>query len=127
MYSKNYAANLLAYMTKFHYFQKKNPNDALNKFKLKFINKLVSDSNEFLTNKYRPLDDFLQFEEDDIPQNGDVVFILSQYLQCFEKFRSDNVAMRNGTWCWSLDPEPGEITEGGKIFIRTVKPKRLKD
>ncbi len=106
---------------------KKNPNDALNKFKLKFINKLVSDSNEFLTNKYRPLEDFLQFEEDDVPQNGDVVFILSQYLQCFEKFRSDNVAMRSGTWFWSLDPQPGEITTDGKVYIRTIKPKRLKD
>jgi len=31
---------------------KKNPNDAVNKFKLKFINKLLDQSNEFLSNKY---------------------------------------------------------------------------
>ena len=70
---------------------KKNPNDVLNKFKLKFINKLLNQSNSFLTNEYKPFDDFELFDEDDMPQNSDIVFILSQYLQCFEKLRADNV------------------------------------
>jgi hypothetical protein len=37
---------------------KKNPNDAINKFKLKFLNKLINDSNEFLSEKYKPFDEF---------------------------------------------------------------------
>ena len=44
---------------------KKSPNDAVNKFKLKFVNKLINDSNEFLSHKYRPFDDFEMFDEDD--------------------------------------------------------------
>ncbi|CAA6803107.1 MAG: Unknown protein [uncultured Sulfurovum sp.] len=97
---------------------KKSPNDAVNKFKLKFINKLILESNKYLSSKYKPFDDFDSFEEDDIPKNGDVVFILSQYIQCFEKFRSDNVSQRHGYWYWDTDDE---------LKIQTVKPKRLKD
>ncbi|MDH5547013.1 MAG: hypothetical protein OEZ43_15585 [Gammaproteobacteria bacterium] len=107
---------------------KKNPNDAVNKFKLKFINKLVQDSNNFLTNKYRPFDDFDLFDEDDVPQTSDVVFILSQYLQCFEKLRSDNVVNSYGTWYWRVKGESDDdVDEDGMIEIRTVKPKKLKD
>jgi len=96
---------------------KKNPNDAVNKFKLNFLNKLLNDANKFLTDKYKPFDDFDIFEEDDIPQNSDIVFILSQYLQCFEKLRSDNVVTERGNWYWDINDSK----------IATVKPKRLKD
>jgi hypothetical protein len=107
---------------------KKKPNDAVNKFKLKFVNKLIGDSNDFLSGKYRPFEDFIFFDEDEIPQNSDVVFILSQYLQCFEKLRADNVVIRHGSWCWSVDgTEDDDVDENGKVFIRTIKPKRLKD
>lgn len=108
---------------------KKNPNDAVNKFKLKFINKLIADSNDFLTDKYRPFDDFDSFDEDDIPKNGDVVLILSQYLQCFEKLRADNVVIRNaGIWYWRVKGnEEDVVDEYGMVFIRTIKPKNLRD
>jgi len=107
---------------------KKNPNDAVNKFKLKLINILIDDSNVFLSDKYRPFTDFERFDEDDIPQNSDVVFILSQYLQCFEKLRSDNVVIRNGIWYWNVDGDKNDkVDENGKVLIRTIKPKKLKD
>lgn len=96
---------------------KKSPNDAVNKFKLKFLNKLIDDSNKFLSNKYKPFDDFNIFDEDDIPQNSDVVFILSQYIQCFEKLRSDNVIQILSSWYWNTDDE---------IKIKTVRPQKLK-
>lgn len=97
---------------------KKRPNDAVNKFKLKFLNTLISDSNEFLSDKYKPFDDFNIFNEDDIPQNSDVVFILSQYIQCFEKFRADNVIQFHGAWYWDTNDE---------TKIKTVRPQKLKD
>lgn len=97
---------------------KKSPNDAVNKFKLKFLNTLISASNEFLSEKYKPFDDFNIFNEDDIPQNSDVVFILSQYIQCFEKFRADNVIQSNSFWYWDTNDE---------TKIRTVRPQKLKD
>ena len=107
---------------------KKNPNDAVNKFKLKFVNKLIGESNEFLSDKYRPFDDFDCFDEDEIPQNSDVVFILSQYLQCFEKLRSDNVVFEYGTWYWRVEGDKeNDVDEDGMVKIRTVKPKKLKD
>jgi len=107
---------------------KTSPNDAVNKFKLNFVNKLLVQSNEYLADKYRPFDDFEVFDEDDIPQNSDVVFILSQYLQCFEKLRSDNVIIRHGSWFWRVEGgENDKIDDDGMILIRTVKPKKLKD
>lgn len=107
---------------------KKNPNDAVNKFKLKFINKLIKQSNEFLSEKYRPFDNLDCFDEDDIPHTSDVVFILSQYLQCLEKRRSDNVILEHGSWFWKVKGDKNDNVDGdGMIKIRTVKPKKLKD
>ena len=76
---------------------KKNPNDAVNKFKLKFLNKLIDDSNQFITDKYKPYDDFNIIDEDDMQQTSYVVFILSQYLQCFETLRVNIVIIKNGS------------------------------
>ncbi len=107
---------------------KKNPNDAVNKFKLKFLNKLLEQSNEFLSKQYKPFDDFACFVEDDVPQTSDAVFILSQYLQCFEKLRSDNVVLEYGSWYWMVKGDKGDnVDDNGMIKIRTVKPKKLKD
>ena len=48
---------------------KKSPDGAINKFKLKFINQLIEDSNSFLGDRYKPFVDFERFQEDDIPFN----------------------------------------------------------
>jgi len=122
------SGQLLSVYDEISLLSKKNPNDAVNKFKLKFVNKLIGDSNDFLSEKYRPFEDFVSFDEDDVPQNSDVVFILSQYLQCFEKLRADNVVIRAGYWHWSVYGSEGDdVNEDGKVFIRTIKPKKLKD
>ena len=57
---------LLSIYEEISLLSKKNPNDAVNKFKLRFINNLLLKSNEFLDENYRPFDDFEQFDEDDI-------------------------------------------------------------
>src|SRR5579863_4297153 len=75
---------------------KRSPNDAVNKFKLKFINTLLAQGNKFMEKGYKPFDDFTQFDVDEVPHNSDVVFILSQYIQCFEKWKADNVVLRRG-------------------------------
>jgi len=107
---------------------KKSPNDAVNKFKLKFINRQLSESNTLLGPRYRPFDDFEVFDEDEVPQNSDVVFILSQYLQCMEKLRGDYVVVRNGTWYWKVEVgEEDQVDEQGFTLIRSTKPKYLKD
>lgn len=107
---------------------KKSPNDAVNKFKLKFINHQLSESNALLAERYRPFDDFDIFSEDEIPQNSDVVFILSQYLQCMEKLRGDNVVVRNGYWYWHVEGVgTDKVDDDGYTLIRTTKPKHLRD
>lgn len=122
------SGQLLSIYEEISLLSKKNPNDAVNKFKLKFINKLLLQSNDYLTDKYRPFDEFESFDEDDIPQNSDVVFILSQYLQCFEKLRSDNVVIKHGNWYWRVGGgENDKVDDDGMVLIRTVKPKKLKD
>ena len=122
------SGQLLSTYEEISLLSKKNPNDAVNKFKLKFINRLITDSNIYLDEKYRPFDDFDSFEEDDIPHNSDIVFILSQYIQCFEKLRSDNVVQLNGFWYWKVQGDEGDnLDDDGMVKIKTVKPKRLKD
>lgn len=97
---------------------KKNPNDALNKFKLKFINQLLIIANDFLIGDYKPLEGFDKFEEDDLPTNSDVTVILEQYLNCFEKLRSDNIFQeRTRVWYWMVDGKASQI--------RTITPKKL--
>lgn len=85
---------------------KKKPTDSLNKFKLKFINSILSRANEILEDKYKPFpDDFTLFNEDDMPNNSDVVFILSHYLTALEKLRCDNVIQKSSyprNWFWMI-------------------------
>jgi len=88
---------------------KKSPDGAMNKFKLKFINQLIEESNQFLEEKYKPFDDFKKFEEDDIPFNSDVVLIVSQYIQCLEKFKYDNIKQKSGSWYWNLSDSQEEV------------------
>lgn len=106
---------------------KKSPNDAVSKFKLGFVNKLLKAANEFLGDEYRPFDEFSVFDPDDLPQNSDVVFILGQYLQCFEKVRADNVRRFSEGWRWALYlPDDPNASEKGWVYIPTVQPKRLR-
>lgn len=98
---------------------KKSQNDALNKFKLKFVNKILTDSNELLGENYKPFADFDFFDENDMPTNSDAAMMLTQYLSCFEKIRADNVKQDFGSWYWVID--------GEKSSIKTVMPKKIKE
>ena len=69
---------------------KKSPNDGVNKFKLRLVNKLLEAANSLLDNKDKPFDDFFVFEEDTLPSNSDVAFILAQYLNCMENLSSED-------------------------------------
>jgi len=98
---------------------KKKPTDALNKFKLKFINSILVRANEILGAKYKPFpDEFDLFNEDDMPNNGDVVFILSHYLTSLEKLRCDNIKRSDDDydWHWVVNGKiTGKLTEPPSI------------
>ena len=91
----------------------------MNKFKLKFINSVLSFANELLVEKYRPFADFEGFGEDDLPSNNDVVFVFSQYRNSFEKLRIDNVIEVFADWHWVIDKKTSDI--------RTKAPKKTLD
>lgn len=98
---------------------KKSPNSAINKFKLKLVNKLLSTANELLVDKYKPFDDFEVFEEVEMPSNSDVAMIVSQYIECLEKLKLDNVTMLSGTWYWLIEGKASKM-------ITTRPPETLK-
>jgi len=96
---------------------KKSPNDAVNAFKIRLVNTTLELCNELFGAKYKPFAEFVTFQTDELPSNSDVTFIVSQYIECAEKFRADNILMEHGLWYWQLD--------GMKEKIRTSPPKKL--
>lgn len=97
---------------------RKKPSDSINKFKLKFINSIISRANQILGEKYKPFPgDFELFNEDDMPNNGDVVFVLSHYLTSLEKLRCDNIEFNNYNWYWVM----GGKVSGRKTDAPTIK------
>lgn len=94
---------------------RKSPNDPLNEFKLSAINSILNEANKLLIER-PPLKDFLQFSDDKLPTNSDVVFILGLYRKSLEKIRSENISINydGSTWYWDLD--------GGGTGQRTNPP-----
>lgn len=96
---------------------KKSPNDAVNVFKLRFVNATLENCNKLMGNIYKPFSDFDTFAPDELPSNSDVSFIVSQYIECVEKMRSDNIYSDVGKWYWNVDDFGDRI--------QTAEPKKL--
>lgn len=73
---------------------KKSYTDALNNFKLKLVNQVLKRTNKLLGKEYKPFDDFEEFNEDDLPTNSDVTLVLSQYINCMESLREENISSK---------------------------------
>jgi len=108
LFSKIYA-QLEALHNEISLLSKKSPNDAVNKFKLKLINSVLSTTNEILGQKNKPFENFSVFDEDDLSNNGDVNMILSQYLSCMEELRVLNIQRYASYWYWKIDGRRSEI------------------
>jgi hypothetical protein len=103
---------LHSFLSEISELSKKKPSDALNKFKLKFINVTVAKLNGLLAD-YKPFEDFDQFEADLLPNNSDVVVILSQYAAASHRFRIDNSDTDDaGDWCWVVRGKVTDIPAG---------------
>jgi len=89
---------------------KKKPDDPVNKFKLKFINDMLSIANELLGDSLKPFpESFELFDDDDLPTNSDVVFMLVHYLECLEKLRCQNVMYWNYEYYWIINSKRSGI------------------
>lgn len=92
---------------------KKSPNDSVNAFKLKMINKVIELGNVVLGDKYKPFADFDSFDGDDAPTTSDITMVLAQYIEEAERFRSDNVMTNGmGRWFYIVNGELSEIQSG---------------
>ena len=61
--------------------------------------------------KYKPFADFDVFDEESLPSNSDVVFVLAQYINCMETLRAENIELPEYEvhWCWIIDGEASDI------------------
>jgi hypothetical protein len=84
---------------------KKSPNDSLNKFKIKFVNVILKKAAEVMGDELLPLEDFHEFEEDNLPSNSDVCFIVAQYMECLEQLRSENIYKKYNSWYWIAEDD----------------------
>jgi hypothetical protein len=86
------------------------------------VNQILVDANTLLGTKYKPFADFAVFDENEMPTNSDAAMMLTQYLNCFEKLRADNIKKEDNFpqhWFWIID---------GKLStIRTVMPNIIKE
>jgi hypothetical protein len=87
---------------------KKAPNDGLNIFKLKIVNKVIASANVLLEG-YKPFSDFEQFEEEALPTNSDVTMILAQYMEQVERFRSDHVTYHAYKWWYQVKGKASDV------------------
>ncbi len=117
LFEKTYA-QMQALHSEISTLSKKSPNDGVNTFKLNFTNNVIEEANKILGKKYKPFSDFDRFDEENIPTNSDVTMILSQYINCLEKLRSDNIHSKVSNWYWNIDDDESNI--------RTSPPKKIK-
>ncbi len=93
---------------------KKRPDDPINKFKLTFINQMLTNANQLLGDVYGPFPDFEAFDVDELPTASDVAMMLSQYLRAMDKCRKDHTFCYSGIYYWLLPGQtthtPGEVS-----------------
>lgn len=77
---------LEAMFGEFKELSKKKPDGAVSKNKIKVVNRLIAKCKEMLNDE--PSTEYLDLlDEDDVPQNSDVVLMLSQYVAAMYQFK----------------------------------------
>ena len=98
-------AQLEGLYTEIDKLSKKKPDDAVNKFKIKFINSVLLLANNVLGDEEKPFKDFSQFDEAEMPTNSDVAMIVAQYINCMEKYRIGHIVQSYTKWYWLITGE----------------------
>ena len=85
----------------FSELSKKKPQDVLSENKVKVVNRILKPILEMLDGE--PVRSFLDnFDEDDLPQNSDVILMLGQVRAAMVSFRNHHWDGRNG---WHVESE----------------------
>ena len=88
---------------------RKSPNDAINVFKIGRINRTLEVANDVLGSSYSPVKGFQIFDEDDVPSNSDVVFVIAQYMEEVQRYRTDNIVRHVHENVYVLDGKPSKV------------------
>lgn len=83
-------------------FQKKKPDSAISKGKIKIVNRLLEKVKIVLEDEESII--FLDLlDEDDVPQASDVTLILSQYVAAMDAFREKHYGWDGSTHDWFIE------------------------
>jgi hypothetical protein len=93
-------------------FSKKKPDEPLNKFKVKSINRVLEQIKEIM--KDEPTNEFLDLlDEESLPSNSDCILIIGQFNSSMEQFRRKYYVHHGGPelgdigkWSWSTKENP---------------------
>lgn len=86
----------------FKEFSKKKPDELLNKFKVKNVNRVLEPIKEIM--KREPTNVFLDLlDEDSLPSNSDTILIIGQFNAAMKQFRSKYYVCHGEEWdtVWS--------------------------
>jgi len=89
-------------------FSKKKPDEPLNKFKVKNVNRVLDQIKEIMKNE--PTNEFLDLlDEDSLPSNSDSILIIGQFNAAMSQFRSNYYRKYSRTYgdnVWSTKENP---------------------
>jgi hypothetical protein len=88
---------------------KKHPDKPVSKFKVDLANAVLAAAKTVLGNS-SPTLSFEKFDADDLPTNSDLSFVVSQFVECAEKVKVQNITRyHNGVWYWKVNGSMSEI------------------
>ena len=101
---------LKAMFQQFMELSKKKPEAALNKSKVAMVNRLLEKCREVLADEMS-----LQFldllDGEQLPQNSDVVLVLSQYDSAMKQFRQDHTRSKGYDRVWDVEDETKDSSD----------------
>jgi len=81
-------------------FAKKKPDEPLNKFKVKNINRVLEQVKDLMKNE--PTNDFLDLlDEESLPSNSDCILIIGQFNSSMKQFRFKYREWTGIDWIWT--------------------------
>jgi hypothetical protein len=84
---------------------KKKPDEPLNKFKVKNVNRVLEQIKEIM--KQEPTNEFLDLlDEDSLPSNSDSILIIGQFNAAMKQFRSKYHGWTGVEYVWSTKEYP---------------------
>lgn len=87
---------------------KKKPEERLNEFKIKSINRILIQIKELL--KGEPTNEFLDpLDSETLPSNSDSVLVIGQFNTATEQFKKKYYVYSGAKWRWSTKENPAKI------------------